>query len=325
MQLAWMAVGRGAGWRSWTLPAALLGTGTGGPSNIATNFEGALANIQAAIGVAATEAHIADIGAAPVSAVLGLAGANVGAHAKNLVARLGFAKCEVVSDALISLDGALAGKDGTGAMIGTGSVFASRKDGAFRALGGWGFQVGDQASGARIGRSVLQETLLAHDGIRAHSDLTRAMIARFGTAAGLTEFARQSPPSEYAALAPLVIDAGRLGDVVALDIIDDAMTYICKAIDAVSFDATLPVVMIGGLSQILTPFLPEPLKNRVVKAEGNALDGASRLALRLLNEGSSACLTASPPCFHRNKRPACRAGRSICGLRGGWRALSAKA
>jgi glucosamine kinase len=264
----------------------MLGSGTGGPSNIATNFEGALANIRAAIAAAAAQAGVRELKTASVSAVLGLAGANVGDHAKNLVAQLGFARCEVVSDALISLDGALAGKDGTGAMIGTGSVFASRKDDVFRALGGWGFQVGDQASGARIGRSVLQETLLAHDGIRAHSDLTRAMIARFGSAAAVTEFARQSAPSEFAALAPLVVDAGRLGDAVALDILDNAMTYICKALDVVSFDAALPVVMIGGLSQILTPFLPEPLKRRIVKAQGNALDGASRLAVRLLIEGS---------------------------------------
>ena len=87
----------------------VLGHGTGGPSNIATNFEGALTNIQAAIGLAAKEAGIDGVYTKPVFAVLGLAGANVGAHAKNLVMRLGFAKCEVVSDALISLDGALAG------------------------------------------------------------------------------------------------------------------------------------------------------------------------------------------------------------------------
>ena len=41
-----------------------------------------------------------------------------------------------------------------------------RRDGEARAIGGWGFLVGDQGSGARIGRDLLEETLLAHDGIR---------------------------------------------------------------------------------------------------------------------------------------------------------------
>lgn len=264
----------------------VLGRGTGGASNIASSFDGALGNIRVAIDMAAKEAGISNLSSRKIAAVLGLAGANVGDHAKNLIARLGFAKCEVVSDALISLDGALGGEDGTGAMIGTGSVFASRSKGEFRQLGGWGFQVGDQASGARIGRSVLQETLLAHDGIRTHSNLTRAMIARFGTAAGVTEFARQAVPGDYAALAPLVVEAGTRGDIVALQILHDAISYICKAIDAVSYAPTLRVVMIGGLSQVLSPFLPGSMKSRLVAAKGNALDGAQRLALRLLNEGA---------------------------------------
>ena len=264
----------------------VVGRATGGPSNIASNFEGALGNIRAAIDIASNEAGITGLSSQKIAAVLGLAGANVGDHAKNLIARLGFAKCDVVSDALISLDGALGGENGTGAMIGTGSVFASRFNDEFRQLGGWGFQVGDQASGARIGRSVLQETLLAHDGIRTHSDLTRAMIARFGTAAGVTEFARKAAPGDYATLAPLVAERGTLGDIVALDILNDAMSYICKAIDAVSYAPTLPVVLIGGLSQVLAPFLPETMKSRLVAAKGNAIDGAQRLALRLLNEGS---------------------------------------
>lgn len=263
----------------------VLAGATGGPSNIASNFAGALQNITAAVNAAGREAGVSKALPSEAVAVLGLAGANVGNHAQNLAAELGFARCRVVSDALISLDGALGGRDGTGAMIGTGSVFASRRHGEFRQLGGWGFQIGDQASGARIGRSVLEETLLAHDGIRAASELTRLMLERFDGAPGVTEFARQAAPADFAALAPLVLEAGAAQDEVALSVLHEAGGYVERAVNAVAFDASLPVTMIGGLSEGLSPYLPEQLRARLVAAQGNALDGAQRLALALLTGG----------------------------------------
>jgi glucosamine kinase len=277
--------GGGTGCRAALLDRAghVLGRGSGGPSNIATNFEEALDNIQAAITQAAQSITQSGSIHSVSCAVLGLAGANVGDHARNLVARLGFERSKVVSDAQTSLNGALGGQDGTGAMIGTGSVFASRKSDVFRQLGGWGFQIGDQAGGARLGRSALEETLLAHDGIRAHSALTEAMLARYCGAPAITEFARNAAPSDYAALAPLVIEAAGANDPVAAGILEAACAYIEKAVNAVAFNSSLPVTMIGGLSQSLVPFLPESLKAKLVPAAGNALDGAARMALELLN------------------------------------------
>jgi glucosamine kinase len=260
----------------------VLARATGGPSNIATNLDEAAQNILSAITAATRDITVSGSIYSLASAVLGLAGANVGDHAKKLAERLGFARCRIVSDAQTSLNGALAGQDGTGAMIGTGSVFASRANGKFRQLGGWGFQLGDQAGGARLGRSALEETLLAHDGIRAHSAFTQAILARYGNAPAITEFARKAAPSDYAALAPLVIEAASAGDVVAAEIVDIACAYIEKAVSAVAFDAFLPVTMIGGLSQSLVPFLPEALKAKLVPASGTALDGAMRMALELL-------------------------------------------
>ena len=259
-----------------------LGQAVSGPANVATNFETTFSNIMSGIHNAAAAAEI-EMGQLSDSAVvLGLAGANVGNHAHALESRLPFTAAKVVSDALISLDGALGGLDGTGAMIGTGSVFASRMGTDFRMLGGWGFQVGDQAGGARMGRSLLQETLLAHDNIRSATALTSAVLARFGGAAQMTEFARSHGPNDYAALAPMVLDAAKARDEVALKIIADACAYIVKAVNAVSFSPSLPVTMIGGLSNSLAHFLPAELASRLIPATGNALDGAKRLALRLI-------------------------------------------
>jgi glucosamine kinase len=285
MQFAIGVDGGGTGCRAAIAnrQGTVLGRGTGGPSNIATSLDEAAKNIMSAVNTAAKDINVSGAVYSLSSSVLGLAGANVGDHAKQLVERLGFARCKVVSDAQTSLNGALGGTDGTGAMIGTGSVFASRKNGRFRQLGGWGFQLGDQAGGARIGRSALEETLLAHDGIRSSSELTSAILKRFGSAPEITEFARKAAPGEFASLAPEVVSAAVSGDEVALAILEQACGYIAKAVDVVSFDPDLPVAMIGGLSQSLVPFLPEALKAKLARAKGNALDGAVRMALELLN------------------------------------------
>lgn len=264
----------------------VLGRGTGGPANIATNLDEAARNIHTAITVATQDITASASIYSLSSAVLGLAGANVGDHAEKLKDRLEFARCRIVSDAQTSLTGALGGMEGTGAMIGTGSVFASRSNGRFRQLGGWGFQLGDQAGGARLARSALEATLLVHDGISAGSPFTEALLTRFGGAAQITEFGRKAAPSEYAALAPLVLEAANNDDSVARDIAQAAGDYIAKAVNAVSLDTTLPVVLIGGLSEKLEPFLSHQLKARLVPAKGNALDGALCMAVELLNQGA---------------------------------------
>ncbi|MGO7425934.1 LysR substrate-binding domain-containing protein, partial [Rhizobium ruizarguesonis] len=53
----------------------------------------------------------------------------------------------VVTDALIALQGALGDADGIVGAFGTGSVYNARRDGRLNGIGGWGFVVGDQASG----------------------------------------------------------------------------------------------------------------------------------------------------------------------------------
>lgn len=53
--------------------------------------------------------------------------------------------------------GALAG-------VGTGSYVGFLTGGSVRFAGGWGLALGDEASGAWLGREVLRAALMAHEG-----------------------------------------------------------------------------------------------------------------------------------------------------------------
>ena len=138
----------------------VLGRGQGGSANIWTDPEGALASILAAAGSAAEEAGVEP---ARLVAVLGLAGANMAGAGERLAGRLPFASVRIETDAVVALKGAVGAGDGITATLGTGSVFGVQRAGRTRIVGGWGFLLGDQGSGARIGRALLEAALLAHD------------------------------------------------------------------------------------------------------------------------------------------------------------------
>ena len=127
----------------------ILGEGIAGPANVNTDTEGTRLNI-----LAATHQALSGTGAAmgDLVATLGLAGANVSGVARELGAALPFARAEIVSDAITAARGALGRQDGIVAAMGTGSVFAVSRDGTLRQYGGRGFVLGDEGSGAVLGR-----------------------------------------------------------------------------------------------------------------------------------------------------------------------------
>jgi glucosamine kinase len=98
--------------------------------------------------------------------------------------------------------GALGPYEGTVAAIGTGSFFGRRAGGTDRYLGGWGYQLGDEASGAWLGRRLLTAVLHAEDGLIAATPLTEAIRTRLGGPAGIVAFAKDARPADMAALPP---------------------------------------------------------------------------------------------------------------------------
>ena len=89
-------------------------------------------------------------------AVLGLAGANVGTYRQQLEAILPFSAKPRRDRCGIALEGAVGSGDGAMAILGTGTAYMARKKARSRADRRLGFPVGDQGSGARIGRDLLR-------------------------------------------------------------------------------------------------------------------------------------------------------------------------
>lgn len=247
----------------------ILGEGRGGPANIASDPDGARENILAA----ATSALPAGATLGQLHAVMGLAGANVTQSVARFSPGLPFARLRIDSDALIAVKGALQGDDGVVAAIGTGSVFASQRAGAVRQIGGWGLMLGDEASGAWIGRSILARCLGARDGFVPLTPLLSALMAERGGPDGIVAFAQSARPADLATLAPAVVTSD---DPAAQAVMTAADAHVAAAISLLQGDSPLPVVFLGGLG----PVFAQRLAGRwaIRQSLGSALDGALWLA-----------------------------------------------
>jgi glucosamine kinase len=259
----------------------VLARGSSGAANIRTDLTSARAHIVEAAQRAFTAAGKDSGLIVRTPAVLGLAGANVGTYRQQLQAILPFRESRVESDAEIALEGAIGAGDGAIAVLGTGSAYRVRRNGVSRPVGGWGFQVGDQASGARIGRDLLEQTLLAYDGICAASALTREIMAVFrDNPEDVVEFTVAAKPGDYGGFAPKVFDHAARGDAVARRIVDKALADVDGSVGALRLGEGDVLCLLGGLASLYAPLLAPRYRALLREPQGDALAGAVRMAAR---------------------------------------------
>lgn len=213
-------------------------------------------------------------------AVLGLAGANSLPDKDRVENGLLFGKAKIVSDAITALHGALGQDDGAVVILGTGSVFVKREQDAFEIVGGRGFMLSDHAGGARLGRELLEETLLALDGMGERTELSNAVLARFGgELRQIIAFSRTATAADYAAFAPLVFEYGHRNDVLGISILQRACAHIARGLDRLGVEMLGQFSLAGGLASSYggLSFLPHRALFR--PPLGDALHGALSLAL----------------------------------------------
>lgn len=142
------------------------------------------------------------------------------------------------SDTEMAHSGALAGGDGVVVIAGTGSVaFGRNAEGATARAGGWGPMFGDDGAAFGVVREALQAALRACEGWGADT----VLLARLLKATGVDHvhnlvrefYTEQFPVSRIASYAPLVDEAAREGDAVALRIMREAAAYLAKLTDVV--------------------------------------------------------------------------------------------
>ena len=259
----------------------ILGKAKGGPANIETSFSKARNNIINACITAFKAANLSENNFKSSCAILGLAGSNLGNYASKLSNDLPFAKNKILNDGEITLEGAIGPVDGCIGALGTGSVFVGRKKGITKLTGGWGFNLGDDGSGAKLGKELMKLSIKCHDGLENHSDLTIDFLKNFNSdIKEMVECAKSFKPIDYAQYAPQIFSAMRCLDRNARKLIECEAILIEKSLIAAGFREENPFCLIGGLGKLFLPFLRDVFVRSCSEPKGDALKGAVSIGKR---------------------------------------------
>ncbi|MCB2116896.1 MAG: ATPase [Rhodobacteraceae bacterium] len=254
-----------------------------GPANASTGFEAAVATLSEALRQAATLARLSPDDIAGATAHFGLAGVMNAEIAGRVAARMPIRALTVTDDRPTTIAGALGGGDGTVAAIGTGSFIGRQAGGTLRGIGGWGFYLGDQASGAWLLRRCFEEVMLAVDGLGPKTELVRTILAAHGDDPGrIVQFSLSARPADYATLAREVVGAADRGDALGMRLMEEGTRYIRAAMTALGWQPGEAFCLTGGLG----PAYEARLGLQVVAPKGTALDGALVLARRAAEGGA---------------------------------------
>jgi glucosamine kinase len=248
----------------------LLGRGEAGASALGQGAEQAWRHIAEAV----ARADVDGLELQHCALGLGLSGTGVPAQLQAFVAAdPGVGRFTLVTDGLVALLGAHGGRPGALMISGTGSVAeALLPDGSRRMVGGWGWQIGDEGSGAWLGQQAMKLAQAAFDGRAAAGPLVHAVWRQAGaTREAMLAFCAQAGQGGYAGLAPLVFEH-EANDPAAAALLDGA----AHALDALAaaLHPTLPLALAGSIGQRLAPRLSPALQSRRVEPQGDAAAGA---------------------------------------------------
>ena len=258
----------------------VLGQGAAGSGNARMGLErlhGVLMDVaeQAIRAAGLRQAEVAQIRAG-----MGIAGiSRPGVRAALMDLAFPFASVAYETDAVIANIGAHGGRDGAILIIGTGSIAHAEVAGERITIGGYGFPISDEGSGAALGLSAMRHALRALDGRTRRTPLSAAVTERFGhdTAQAIAWMDRATP-RDYADFAPLVMDFAEADDGLARSIVEDAALHIERFIETIFERGAPRCALVGGLAARMRPWLRARTVARLSEAEGDALDGALRLA-----------------------------------------------
>lgn len=267
----------------------ILGSGHAGPANTRIGLDALHATLLDVSMQAIRAAGLSAEDAGKIRCGMGIAGiTRMGMKQKIQGLTFPFANVQLTSDAMIANLGAHMGDDGAILIIGTGSVGLVKRGEDSFSIGGYGFPISDEGSGAALGLSAIRHALRALDGRTRPSPLSQAVTKQFDHAIPrVIAWMDDAAPGDYASFAPLVMDYADLGDEIALSIVRDAALHVERFIETILSRGAPRCVLMGGLAERMKPWLRVRIVAQLQDALGDALDGALILAGRPIGSGAS--------------------------------------
>ena len=264
----------------------VLGQGLSGPATTRLGIEAAWASIAKAFGAALEETGFGPAETAGIRAGIGLAGiGRKGALGALRAIAHPFASIDFVSDGEGACLGAHSGRDGAIVIAGTGSIGLGLVEGRQLRVGGYGFPISDEGSGAYLGLNAVQLALRAHDGREQKTALLAEIMQRFqNDPMEAVAWMDRASATDYATLAPMVLRHADQGDAVARRIVQSAAGHIDTLVRTLFEKGAPRVCLLGGLASPLEPWLAPDVRRSLKPIDGDAVSGAIILARRAIRQ-----------------------------------------
>lgn len=183
------------------------------------------------------------------------------------------------TDAVAACLGAHGGEDGAILILGTGSVACILEGKTTRTIGGYGFPISDEGSGAALGLSGVRHALRALDGRTKITPLSTAISEHFDhDTSKAIEWMDTAAPFDYGSFAPLIFSFAEQNDEIARSIVEDAARHVERFIEAIFAKGPIKCALAGGVALRMMPWLRDRTTEKLVEASGDGLDGALFLA-----------------------------------------------
>lgn len=264
----------------------VLGQGLSGPATTRLGIPAAWASIERAYKAAIDEAGLDQAAIAQLRVGVGLAGTGRKGAVEALCAiPHPFARIHFVSDGFGACLGAHSGLDGAIVIAGTGSIGLGIVEGRELRVGGYGFPISDEGSGAELGLKTLRMAQQAFDGRRETTALLHEVLQRFSNdGMEIIGWMDRASATDYATFAPMVLRHADQGDSAARRIVQEAATEIDTLIRTLFSQGAPRMSLLGGLASPLEPWLSPDVRRRLKPADGDAVSGALILARSLDTE-----------------------------------------
>jgi glucosamine kinase len=258
----------------------VLGSGKAGPANTRIGLDALHETLMDVCTQALDEAGLGSAEYDQVRVGMGIAGINrMGMKPQIQALEFPFSNVQLTSDSMIANLGAHMGGDGAILILGTGSVGLVKRGEDSFSIGGYGFPISDEGSGAALGLSAIRHALRALDGRTRPTPLSQAITKEFEHAIPrVIAWMDEASPGDYASFAPLVMDYADNGDEIALSIVRDAAQHVERFIETIMAKGATRCVLMGGLAERMKPWLRVRVVDNLQEPLGDALDGALILA-----------------------------------------------
>lgn len=170
-------------------------------------------------------------------------------------------------------------------ILGTGSIAYKYENNEFIRTGGWGYKIGDEASGYDLGMKLIKEFTKEADKRREKTDLYQYVREYFSLENDYDLILRvqNMNRTQIASLSGLVFDLYKKDNKKAKEIIDSMVLEIVELINALDSEKVKKVAIFGGLTKSdigLEKIIKNKLRENldIVVAKNDALEGGYKLS-----------------------------------------------